>query len=150
MSYFHKNLRLLREKHKFSQEQFAELFGLSKANIQSYEKKNYPKIEMLLTITDYFNIDVKKFIQLDMATHSVYLDDTNNMSELEREKHIAAMLQTNVDRKAKFAYLDNFSTEDLKKMYIELFEQKEHLSIEWTTLLDKYNRRLEDDLGDEE
>ena len=54
-----KNLRLLREERKLSQQKLADEFDTSQAQIQNYETGGYrPDIEMLNKYADFFDISV--------------------------------------------------------------------------------------------
>ena len=54
-----KNLRSLRESRGLSQEKLAELTGISKARIYTYETKTRePDIEGLIVLSDFFDVTI--------------------------------------------------------------------------------------------
>lgn len=54
-----KNLRLLRESHKLSQERLAKLTGISKSRIYTYETSNRePDIEGLIILSEFFGVTI--------------------------------------------------------------------------------------------
>lgn len=54
-----KNLKLLRNRKSISQQQLADIIGVSQQSINKYENHNVePDIETLIKIADYFNTSV--------------------------------------------------------------------------------------------
>jgi transcriptional regulator with XRE-family HTH domain len=65
MSVIGQNIRKLREALKESQQAFATRFGLTRGQIASYEadeKASEPALDVVLTIVDFFNIDLRRFV----------------------------------------------------------------------------------------
>ena len=51
----------LRKKHGLSQDDFSNLFNVSRQTISNWENgKSYPDLEMIIKISDYFKISVDK------------------------------------------------------------------------------------------
>ena len=49
----------LRKKHGLSQDDFANLFNVSRQTVSNWENgKSYPDLEMIIKISDYFKISV--------------------------------------------------------------------------------------------
>ena len=146
MNYFSKNLKTLRSKNGFSQEQFARLFGLSKSNINSYENGAFPKIEMYIQIMDYFEFDPSKFLKLDMEQHSV--SRAKNASNEEKD---AEALSETLDNwvkgsepdKLQFQFLENLTNDEIKALYIKQYRAKEEILKENLELKAKYIKLLE-------
>lgn len=59
MAKFHDRLKLLRRESGLSQQDFANLIGISKSSINMYERgEREPGLETLESIADYFNVDM--------------------------------------------------------------------------------------------
>ena len=66
-----KNLRSLRESRGLSQEKLAELTGISKARIYTYETKTRePDIEGLIVLSDFFDVTIDYLVGRDEAFYS--------------------------------------------------------------------------------
>ena len=86
MSNFAQNLRHLRKKSRFSQEEFANQVGgrLNRGNIASYEKGTAePKIENLIRIAKYYDLPVIDLVQQDLTAIDF---DPNQKQELEHDE----------------------------------------------------------------
>lgn len=58
-----KNLKLLRQNYKISQQQLADVIGVSQQSINKYENHNIePDIETLMKMADYFCVSVDYLI----------------------------------------------------------------------------------------
>lgn len=59
MSKFHLRLRELRNSRKLSQQELADLLGISKSSVNMYERgEREPGLDTLEAIADYFNVDM--------------------------------------------------------------------------------------------
>lgn len=66
-TYLAVNLRFLRKSKKLSQEEFAQIIGLNRGNIASYENGTAePKISNLLRIAEFFNIPLQLLALQDL------------------------------------------------------------------------------------
>lgn len=66
--FFHSNLRFLRERKRFSQEDFAALMGIKRTKLHALESgqtKN-PTAEDLLKFSDHFKISIDALMRIDM------------------------------------------------------------------------------------
>lgn len=69
MNYLGKNLKYLRKKHGLTQEQCAEKLGVKRAIIGAYEEGRVePKINTLLTICNYFKVNLDDFLTKELGT----------------------------------------------------------------------------------
>ncbi|NQZ77277.1 MAG: helix-turn-helix transcriptional regulator [Ekhidna sp.] len=136
-------MKLLREQHKLSQQQMADLFDLNVSSIKSYEGSSFPKIEVIVQITQYFKVDMNKFMTLDMQKHSVYQGEKTNINEEVRNLKRDLFFHTGLNEKQQFAFLEAMDLEELKKHYMVLFKTKEHLVRELSELQEKYIKLLE-------
>lgn len=74
----------LRNAGKFSQEEFAEIFGVSQQSVQKWESgKAVPDLDKLIKISKYFGL----------SPDSLVLDKSNRESEIEAEKSILPNVQ---------------------------------------------------------
>lgn len=68
MKYLADNIKYLRKKLGLSQEKLAELLGLNRGNIASYEKGSAePRIENLLKMMEVFKVEVSDLVEKDLA-----------------------------------------------------------------------------------
>lgn len=70
---FNKRLRSLREQHKISQKDFAEILGVSNVVLSRYENgERKPDYDMLIKIAEYFDVSVDYLLG---KSNSVQLSD---------------------------------------------------------------------------
>lgn len=68
MKYLADNIKYLRKKLGLSQEKLAEILGLNRGNIASYEKGSAePRIENLLKMMQVFKVEVKDLVEKDLS-----------------------------------------------------------------------------------
>lgn len=61
---FSNNLKVLRKEYKLSQDDLASYLNLSSKTISSWEKgRSEPKIDMLLKLSNYFNVTLDELIK---------------------------------------------------------------------------------------
>ena len=118
MNYLGQNLKYLRKKELFTQEQCAQKLGLKRTVIGAYEEGRVePKINTLLTICSYFNVSLDDFLRKDLEKNtSAKFDSTGSRLRVlpivtfgEKE------LCTIVHKKASAGYMSGFNDTD----YIE-------------------------------
>ena len=63
------NLKALREHLHMSQGMFAEVFGITRDNIASYERGSKPDLPLVVQIVKYFHIPLDGFIADDLRKH---------------------------------------------------------------------------------
>ncbi|MDW3195850.1 MAG: helix-turn-helix transcriptional regulator [Cytophagales bacterium] len=143
MNYFHKNLKELRKLKGLNQEQFARLFFLNKANVQSYEISTFPKIEKYHEIVEYFDLDAVKFVQCDMTKVSVFKEDNTKPDEAATADKIDRWTDPHNANKDQFQYVNDLSLEELKSMYVRHSITIKELMHENLTLKEKYIQLLE-------
>lgn len=72
MSFLGQNIKKLRQVKGLSQQAFAELFDLKRANISSYEEKRAePKLEFVIRIANYFSIPLNDFIERPLSVNEI-------------------------------------------------------------------------------
>ncbi|MFT4970338.1 MAG: transcriptional regulator with XRE-family HTH domain [Chitinophagales bacterium] len=99
MSIFGKNIKTLRQSNGLSQQEFANLFELSRASIGSYEEgRADPKIDTLIKIAKYFKVKIDQLVigrikeeplpitapqeeKVEEKGSSVYLEDRMSLLE---------------------------------------------------------------------
>lgn len=68
MSKISKNIRILRDLRKLSQEQLAEALGINRSRLGAYEEaRNEPPIELLIRLSAYFQISIDALVRGDFA-----------------------------------------------------------------------------------
>ena len=72
-----KRIVTIRKERKMSQEDFAELFNVTRQTISSWENsKSYPDIETLVKISDKFNISLDILLREDKNMIETYKNDS--------------------------------------------------------------------------
>lgn len=73
MTLFNERLRELRESHNLTQQQLAELVGVSKSSIAMYEQGNRePGYEIEEALADYFNVELDYLRGRSDSTTTIY------------------------------------------------------------------------------
>jgi transcriptional regulator with XRE-family HTH domain len=83
------NIKFLRKKENFSQEQFAKIFGLKRSNIGSYEEgRATPPLQIIIKVAKYFNLKIETLISEDISKLLIYPDmqDTENFVNAKHER----------------------------------------------------------------
>lgn len=68
MVYFSSNIKILRQKKNISQQEMADALQLSRTKVNSYERGVQPPYELLVKISDYFNLATDVLIRKDLAS----------------------------------------------------------------------------------
>lgn len=104
-----KNLKLLREKYKISQQKLAAAVGVSQQSINKYENHNIePDISTLIAIADYFHTSVDFLVGRCSMINSEGGCDVGRLSEEEVEI-IASYRRLNLKEKASIRLImDNY------------------------------------------
>lgn len=59
----------LRKQHGLSQDDFVNLFNVSRQTISNWENgKSYPDLEMIIKVSDYFKISIDELLKNDVQT----------------------------------------------------------------------------------
>lgn len=77
--FFAANLRFLRKRKKFSQQDLANIFEVNRTTLSSYETGTQPPFPVMLKISDFFKISIDAMIRLNLQKLSEY-----EISEIER------------------------------------------------------------------
>ena len=79
-NFFGTNLRVIRERKKRSQQDFADFIGIKRSLLNNYENAiSNPSIENLLLISEYVNININTLLTIDFRKLSA-----SQLSELEK------------------------------------------------------------------
>lgn len=80
-----KRIATIRKERKMSQEDFAELFNVTRQTISSWENsKSYPDIETLVKISDKFNISLDILLREDKNMIETYKNDSKQKKKFKR------------------------------------------------------------------
>lgn len=72
MSLIGTNIKKIRGVKGLSQTSFANLFGLTRANIGSYEEQRAePKLDVILKIADYYKIEIGKLVTKELTVNEI-------------------------------------------------------------------------------
>jgi len=94
MTQIGKNIKKLRNTRGLSQQAFAELFGLSRGNISSYEEmRAEPRIETVLQIAKYFGIPVQEFIEKELSVNDLLHYNTRLVLEAGKLKTAGSLTE---------------------------------------------------------
>ena len=77
-TFFSDNLKLLRKRRKFSQEDLGEAVGLKRHDIDNYERGIVPPPENMIAIADFFKVSVDTLLRIDLSKLSLF-----NLRQLE-------------------------------------------------------------------
>ena len=77
-TYFSSNLKLLRKRKEFSQDDLARAVGLKRHDIDNYERGIVPPPENMIVLADFFGISVDTLLRINMGKISEF-----NLKQLE-------------------------------------------------------------------
>lgn len=87
MTLIGKNIKKIRNVRGLSQLAFADLFGLTRGNISSYEESRAePKIEVIIKIANFFGIPLADFIEKELSVNELLHYNTHLVIDTERLK----------------------------------------------------------------
>lgn len=73
MSYFGQNIRKIRIVKKLTQTEFADLFGLSRTAVGSYEEgRAEAKIDTIIKIADYFDLSLDQLVRKEITINEIF------------------------------------------------------------------------------
>lgn len=126
MTHIGKNIRKIRGVKKLSQQAFADLFGLTRANIGSYEEgRAEPKIATIVEIANKFSLDVEAILNKELKVNEISnfkgQPEKTNASTSPLNPDLEARLIPFVSRDNRMTYLNNLESE-LYLNYIPRFE----------------------------
>lgn len=118
MHHFKRNIVWLRQSTHLSQEKFGELFSISRAQMDSYEKKSsIPTIPIVNKICKYFNITLDQIFNEELDENSLKKKVADNnlqlISELRKDKEDLRELNRELKEQIK----------ELKKQIVALQEK---------------------------
>lgn len=70
--FFANNLKLLRKRRKFSQDDLAQSVGLKRHHIDNYERGIVPPPETMIAIADFFKLSVDTMLRMDLGKVSEF------------------------------------------------------------------------------
>ena len=110
MSLIGKNIRKIRSVKKISQQAFAELFALTRANIGSYEEgRAEPKVQIVVDIANKFGVSVDRLLNAEISVNEI----SNFKTELASGGSVK--LKSSVNNNAQIPYLSSID----QVMYLE-------------------------------
>ena len=84
------NIKYLRKKNNFSQEELAANLGIKRSNIAAYESKNVePRLRIILELARLFNVSVKTLIEKKIESGSTSPTfDTNSIESITKPQEL--------------------------------------------------------------
>jgi transcriptional regulator with XRE-family HTH domain len=80
MSTFSQNIKLLRKRKRFTQDEVAQSLAMKRSTLSGYENEvAHPNIQVLVAFSDYFNVSIDTLIKVDLTKLS-----ESQMNQLER------------------------------------------------------------------
>ncbi len=80
------NIKKIRKVKGISQTEFAKLFGLTRANIGSYEEQRAePKLDIILKIADFYKINISKLVTKELTVNEI--SNFNLISDFDTSKN---------------------------------------------------------------
>lgn len=110
MTIFSKNIVFLRNKDGLSQQEFAKKIGVNRGNIDSYERKAYPKPEILVKIANFFGIHLEILLTKNITD--------SNYNLLVRERKVSQYVDNIEDAELESEILS--SPKFRKSIFLEL------------------------------
>ncbi|MCO4365754.1 helix-turn-helix domain-containing protein [Staphylococcus agnetis] len=90
---FGEKLKTEREKMSWSQDQFAEKIHVSRQSVSKWETdKNYPSIEILINISDLFNITIDELLRSDENLKNKVISDSKNSYRFDFKTELLTIL----------------------------------------------------------
>jgi len=87
MSLIGKNIKKIRSVKEISQQSFAELFGLSRTSVGSYEEgRAEPKIETIIQIANYFGVSIDLLLLKEITVNDLYGFDIFKIKENKQQQ----------------------------------------------------------------
>jgi transcriptional regulator with XRE-family HTH domain len=105
-----KNLQYLRKLHKLSQQELADTFSIPRSTLGDYERgKTEPNIEMLIRMSQYFDLSLDHLLQhkLYNDSHLLTKDDNLKILAITLDSQKKANIEL-VHTKAEAGYLESF------------------------------------------
>lgn len=76
MSFIGKNIKKIRTVKKINQADFADLFGLARASVGSYEEgRAEPKVDTIIAIANHFGISIDLLLKKELTVNELYRFD---------------------------------------------------------------------------
>lgn len=83
------NIKKIRQTKGLSQQAFADLLGISRGNVSSYEENRAePKIDTIINIAKYFSIMLEDLLQKDLSINEILQYNADKL--LEEEHRVAS------------------------------------------------------------
>ncbi len=68
MSIFSQNIKLLRKRKRFTQDEIAQSLSMKRSTLSGYENEvAHPNMQALVTLSDYFNVSIDTLIKVDLS-----------------------------------------------------------------------------------
>jgi transcriptional regulator with XRE-family HTH domain len=115
------NIKYLRDKNNLSQYAFANLFGLTRGKIASYEVGTEPALKTIVAISRHFGINIDDMLTVDLATNPPAVTEAQAAQARQLEESKLEKLTNEV------AYLKKENS-DLRRDKAFLMEQLERLT----------------------
>jgi transcriptional regulator with XRE-family HTH domain len=157
MKYLAENIRYLRKKFGWSQEKLAEILGLNRGNIASYEKGTAePRLENLIKMMELFKVEIKDLVEIDLAgmeSLGQEIEDLKKLHETDQKEKFdlrkARLLKRLIDKDEQIKFFVRHSEEMQKilegfKTFHQFKMQNGHrLSDDVKKIADDYEKLLE-------
>lgn len=86
MSIFGKNIKKIRVLKNLSQQEFGDLFEISRGSIGSYEEgRAEPKLETVIKIASHYHINIEKLLVKELTVNEISQYANNIGKHLEKE-----------------------------------------------------------------
>ncbi len=128
------NIKKLRNVKNMSQQAFADVFGLTRGNISSYEEmRAEPKIESIIKIANYFSIPLEQLLTKQLSVNEIlnfndYFDD-NQQKGLQKKFANIPFLSREEIQKVKQGI---FAVETIASISFPVFSSNTFIAVELT------------------
>ncbi len=135
MSFLGQNIKKLRQVKGLSQQAFAEIFDLNRANISSYEEmRAEPKLEYVIRIANYFSIPLNDFIEKPLSVNEILKFGDYFEEDSLKTKKLTSIPFIN---REGFSQNENFfqALEELPEIHFPIFSKNQLLAVEMNTTI---------------
>ena len=138
MSFFGHNIRFWRKREKFSQERFADMLGITRSKLATYESSVEPRYDFLISLADKFRVNIHYFLSLEMTNSTFdqfFVSEEENAVKAgpNKKTEIIEMIQTLTKEESLPARIDVKDALILK--VIQLFDEHDEVQNEFLRYL---------------
>lgn len=128
------NIKKLRNVKNLSQQAFADMFGLTRGNISSYEEmRAEPKIEIIMKIANYFSIPLEQLLAKQLSVNEIlhfndYFDDKQQKKIPKKFANIPFLSREEIQKVKE----GTFVADNIETISFPIFSSNKFIAVELT------------------